>query len=208
MEFEGAAKLTHRVPAGPEIIAPADGDIVPHDAHLLISWKKVTGPIPPSLGPVEIVGYHALVVDVTQAVLPPGKTKTSLDADLSKSETSFLVPKQYLEPNRIYELEILATEKGGNQTITEGGVFCTPPITPANCVKPKRSKSETEGSARRKEKADPSGKIPVATGKPKSSARTRRCRSRRFRCRSGWRRARGSRSRSPQWDWLYRRNPS
>jgi hypothetical protein len=69
-------------------------------------------------------------------VLPPGKTKTSLDADLSKSETSFLVPKQYLEPGRIYEFEVLATEKGGNQTITEGGVFCTPPIRAADCVKP------------------------------------------------------------------------
>ncbi len=136
VEFEGAARLTHKVPAGPEIIVPEDGDIVPHDAHLLIRWKKVTGPILPNLGPVQIVGYHALVVDVTQPVLPPGKTKTSLDADLSTSETSFLVPKQYLEPNRIYEFEILATEKGGNQTITEGGVFCTPPITPANCTKP------------------------------------------------------------------------
>jgi hypothetical protein len=65
-----------------------------------------------------------------------GKTKTSFDADVSKDETSFVVPKQYLEPNRIYELEILATEKGGNQTITEGGVFCTPPIAPVNCKKP------------------------------------------------------------------------
>ena len=136
VQFEGAARLTHNVPAGPEIIAPHDGDIVPHDAHLLIRWKKVTDPILASLGPIKIVGYHALVVDVTQPVLPPGKTKTSLDADLSESETSFLVPNQYLEPNRIYEFEILATERGGNQTITEGGVFCTPPITPAKCEKP------------------------------------------------------------------------
>ena len=66
----------------------------------------------------------------------PGKTKISFDADVSRAETTFLVAKQYLEPNRIYEFEILATEKGGNQTITEGGVFCTPPITPANCRKP------------------------------------------------------------------------
>src|SRR5262245_64099762 len=135
-EFEGSARLTHRVPAGPQIIAPKDGDIVPHDANLLIRWKNVTSPILTILGPVAIVGYHALVVDVTQPTLPPGKLKTSLDADLSKGETTFLVPKQYLEPNRIYELEVLATEQGGNQTITEGGVFCTPPITPTNCKKP------------------------------------------------------------------------
>jgi len=136
VEFEGTAKLTHKVPAGPEITAPEDGDVVPHDAPLLITWKKVTRPILARLGPVEVVGYHVLVADVTEPVLPPGKTQTAFDADVSKAETSFVVPKQYLEPNRIYELEILATEKGGNQTITEGGVFCTRPMAPAKCKKP------------------------------------------------------------------------
>lgn len=46
------------------------------------------------------------------------------------------MPKQYLEPNRIYEFEVLAAEKGGNQTITEGGVFCTRPLAPADCELP------------------------------------------------------------------------
>ena len=110
--------------------------MVPHDTPLIIRWNKVTRPIMPSLGPVEIVGYHVVVVDVTQPALPPGRLKTALDADLSKNETTFPVPKQYLEPNRIYEFEVLATEKGGNQTITEGGVFCTSPMAPADCVKP------------------------------------------------------------------------
>lgn len=136
VEFEGFARLTHKVPAGPEITAPQDGAIVPHDAPLLIRWNKVTRPILPRLGPIEIVGYHVLVVDITSPVLPPGKTKTSFDADVSENETTFPVPKQYLEPGRIYELEILATEKGGNQTITEGGVFCTRPIAAAACRKP------------------------------------------------------------------------
>ena len=136
VEFEGSARLSHRIPAGPEITAPEDGDVVPHDANLLLKWRKVTGPILPSLGPVEIVGYHVVVVDVTNPVLAPGKTKTAFDADLSKAETTFLVPKQYLEPGRMYEFEVLATEKGGNQTITEGGVFCTPPIVPADCALP------------------------------------------------------------------------
>jgi hypothetical protein len=135
-EFEGRARLTHGVPAGPEIVAPRNGTVVPHDANLLVSWKKVTAPILPYLGPVEVVGYHVLLVDITNPVLAPGKTKTSFDADLSQGETTFIVPKQFLEPNRIYELEVLATEKGGNQTITEGGVVCTLPITRANCVKP------------------------------------------------------------------------
>jgi hypothetical protein len=135
-ELEGRARLSHKVPAGPEILAPEDGAIVAHDANLLIRWKKVTGPIVPYLGPVEIVGYHVVIADVTVAVLAPGKTKTQFDADLAKGETSLLVPKQFLEPDRIYEFEVLATEKGGNQTITEGGVFCTPRKTAANCESP------------------------------------------------------------------------
>ena len=135
-EFEGKARLTHKVPAGPEILAPEDGAIVAHDANLLIRWKKVSGPILPYLGPVEVVGYHVVVADVTVPVLAPGKTKTVLDADLSQGEFTFLVPKQYLEPGRIYEFEVLATEKGGNQTITEGGLFCTRPIAPADCELP------------------------------------------------------------------------
>ena len=135
-EFEGAAVLTHRIPAGPEILAPEDGAIVAHDANLLIRWRKVTGPLLSYLGPVEVVGYHVVIADVTNAVLAPGRTKTVFDADLSKSETSMLVAKQFLEPGRIYEFEVLATEKGGNQTITEGGVFCTPPVTEANCEAP------------------------------------------------------------------------
>jgi hypothetical protein len=136
IEFEGAARLTYRVPAGPEITAPGDGDVVAHDVNLLIRWNKVTTPILPSLGPVEIVGYHVVVVDITSPELAPGRTKTSLNADLAKGETTFLVPKQYLEPNRIYEFEVLATEKGGNQTITEGGVFCTRPMAAADCEAP------------------------------------------------------------------------
>ena len=132
-EFESRARLTHRVPAGPEITAPGDGDVVAHDANLLVRWNKVTSPIVPYLGPVEVVGYHVVVVDITDPALAPGKTKTSFNADLSKSETSMLVPKQYLEPGRIYEFEVLALERGGNQTITEGGVFCTRPILAADC---------------------------------------------------------------------------
>ena len=135
-QFRGYAKLSHKVAAGPEILTPEDGDVVPADQHLLIRWKKVTAPIMPELGPVEIVGYHVLLADITSPEPPPGKTKTQFDADVPKSASSFLVAEQFLRPGRIYELEILATEKGGNQTITEGGVFCTSPITPAECVKP------------------------------------------------------------------------
>ena len=135
VDFDGERKLTHKIPAGPVITAPADGAVVPHDQTLFIKWKKVTGPVLPSLGPVEIVGYHVVVKDVTVELSGPLQP-AAYDIDVSKNETTVAVPKQFLEPNRIYEFEVLATEKGANQTITEGGVFCTPPKTPANCELP------------------------------------------------------------------------
>ena len=135
--FRGSARLSHKVPAGPEILAPEDGDIVPSNANLLIRWKAVTEPIIPELGPVSVVGYHVVIADASMPEpLPPGKMPAQLDVDLPRSATSLLVPAQFLRSNRVYEFEVLATEAGGNQTITEGGVFCTHPIQPADCVKP------------------------------------------------------------------------
>src|SRR5262245_5858941 len=135
--FRGFARLSHKVPAGPEILAPEDGDVVPPDENLLIRWKIVTTPILPELGPVNVVGYHVVIADATNPEpFPPGKIPAQLDVDLPRLPSSLLVPKQFLRANRIYEFEILATEAGGNQTITEGGVFCTEPIRRADCEKP------------------------------------------------------------------------
>ena len=135
--FRGVASLSHKVPAGPEVLAPEDGDVVPPDEHLLIRWNKVADPIIPELGPVNVVGYHVVIADATNPEpLPPGKIPAQLDVDLPRLATSLLVPKQFLRANRIYEFEILATEAGGNQTISEGGVFCTLPIRRADCEKP------------------------------------------------------------------------
>ena len=78
--FEDQATLTHLIPAGPEIVRPADGTVVP-DAALLIDWDPVTEAILPGLGPVEIVGYHVIVVEAGGEALP------QLDIDLPASET-------------------------------------------------------------------------------------------------------------------------
>ena len=135
--WRGFARLSHKVAAGPEILAPGDGDVVRSDENLLIRWKKVTEPIIPELGPVSVVGYHVVIADATRPEpFPPGKTPAQFDVDLPKWSASLIVPKQFLQPNRVYEFEVLATEAGGNQTISEGGVFCTRPIKPSDCEKP------------------------------------------------------------------------
>jgi hypothetical protein len=118
---KGRAELTHHIPAGPEIQAPADGTVVSDEEALLIEWEEVTEAIltmDPDLGPVEIVGYHVVVVETGAEALP------QLDVDTPSSETSVTVPAEYLKPDTVYQFEVLATEKSGNQTITEG-LFCT-----------------------------------------------------------------------------------
>ncbi len=137
VSLRGVASLSHKVPAGPEIQAPEDGDVVSPDEELVLRWEKVTGAIIPELGPVQVVGYHVVIADATRPEpFPPGKFPAQFDVDLPATATRLLVARQFLRPNRIYEFEILATEAGGNQTITEGGVFCTQPIKPADCEKP------------------------------------------------------------------------
>jgi hypothetical protein len=136
-DYRGYARLSHKVPAGPEILAPEEGDIIPSSQNLTIRWKPVTDPIIPELGPVNVVGYHVVIADVSKPEpLPPGKVPAQFDVDLPKWATSLFVPRQFLRANRIYEFEILATEAGGNQTISEGGVFCTAPIKAKDCEKP------------------------------------------------------------------------
>jgi hypothetical protein len=125
--FEDRATLTHFIPAGPVIVAPAEGDVVPDDAALLIDWDPVTEEILPELGPVTIVGYHVIVVEAGGEALP------QLDVDVPADETSVTVPAEYLKPNTVYQFEVLATEESGNQTIAEG-FFCTSGV--ADCALP------------------------------------------------------------------------
>ena len=73
--FEDQATLTHFIPAGPEIVAPAEGTVVPDDAALLIEWEPVTEAILPDLGPVNIVGYHVIVVEAGGRSVAPARRR-------------------------------------------------------------------------------------------------------------------------------------
>ncbi len=117
--FAGTATLSHVIPAGPEIVAPADGTIVP-DADLTMQWEMVTAAILPELGPVDIVGYHIIVEEDVRGV----EVTPEVDIDVDGDQTSVTIPAQYLNPNTVYKFEVLATDQSGNQTISEG-FFCT-----------------------------------------------------------------------------------
>jgi hypothetical protein len=125
--FRDQATLTHLIPAGPAIVAPPEGTVVPDDAALVIEWELVTEAILADLGPVTIVGYHVIVVEAGGEALP------QLDVDLPSDATSVTVPAEYLKQSTVYQFEVLASEESGNQTITEG-LFCTDGV--ADCLAP------------------------------------------------------------------------
>ena len=105
--LEGAAEFTHNIPAGPEIVMPtalADDECAQNvPIPVVIAWNQVTTSIEDK--PLEIVGYEVIVGENVFDVHLEGTTVT--------------VPSELLKPGTEYEFEVLAIEKGGNQTITE-----------------------------------------------------------------------------------------
>jgi hypothetical protein len=97
------ATLSHAIPDGPAGSAEVDGDT------LVIRWEPVSEP--PEGFPdrtIEIVGYQ-VIVGTFQVTLPASSTEVT-------------VPREFVEslgPGE-HPFEVLAIEKSGNQTITEG----------------------------------------------------------------------------------------
>jgi len=118
----GSATLSHRLPAGPRIVAPSEGSTLSASAPLVIDWDPVTQRFPGSTLPVTIAGYEVIVEqDKPQPALP-----RSFDITLPASVTRVTVPPQFLRTNTDYKFEILAIEQGGNQTISEGSFKTAP----------------------------------------------------------------------------------
>lgn len=108
----GKATFSHAVPAGPELVTPvaATGECAENVAlPAVIAWQPVTTSI--TGAPLGIVRYEVIVEggDVNFDVVIPAAAGTTVT-----------VPPEVLEPGADYIFEVLAIEKGGNQTITEG----------------------------------------------------------------------------------------
>lgn len=97
------ATLSHAVPQGP----PASADV--DDDEVTIRWEPVTGS-PPGFPRrrIEIAGYQ-VVVGSFQVTLAPSSTEVTLPPEFVES----------LGPGA-HDFEVLAIDRTGNQTITEG----------------------------------------------------------------------------------------
>lgn len=109
--YAGSARLTHDLPAGPELVSPIEG-AGPQDAdNTVVRWKRVP---PPNGSP--IIGYQVLVVEPDTGItaLP----NVTLDVMMPPTATRLEIPPGFLRPDTEYEWEVLAIEQGGNQTLS------------------------------------------------------------------------------------------
>jgi hypothetical protein len=120
----GSATFTHDVPAPPTITSPAIAQD-PREARrnpvsrndLVVDWDRVTKTV--AGGPVNITGYEVIVTKEV-ADDPNGFSRPTYDVHVPPTVNSLSVPREFLEPDTVYELEVLALEVSGNQTISVG----------------------------------------------------------------------------------------
>jgi hypothetical protein len=112
----GTAWLTHDIPAGPELVAPAEGATVPV-RDVVAQWRPVSKTIKGE--PAKIIAYQLII---EKDVDPPRHMigKFGLSMYLPPSVTSIAVPNGFLEPRSAYNWEVLAIERSGNQTLSSG----------------------------------------------------------------------------------------
>jgi hypothetical protein len=119
----GTALFSHDVPAPPTITAPKlaedpekPGAPVARD-DLVIDWEPVRKTV---LGdPVNITGYEVIVTKEGHED-PHGFSRPIYDVHVGPGVDALRVPAKFLEPDTVYEVEVLSLEESGNQTITVG----------------------------------------------------------------------------------------
>jgi hypothetical protein len=119
----GTVSFTHAIPAPPEIVSP---NVVPEEkadqntlspGGLTVRWRPVTRTLDGD--PIDIAGYEVIV---TQAKFdnPNALARPEYDVHIPPDVTELAVPEGFLQAGTLYELEVLALEEGGNQTISLG----------------------------------------------------------------------------------------
>jgi len=108
--YVGSARLTHAIPAGPELVSPMDGDGPQDPDDTVVRWRRVP---PPNGSP--IIGYQVLVETETDMTALPTVT---LDVMMPPTARRLEIPPGFLKPDTEYAWEVLAIEEGGNQTLS------------------------------------------------------------------------------------------
>jgi hypothetical protein len=102
----GSDRLTHDIPARPNVLAPAEDAVVDPAANLVVRWGPVTRP-----RGIRIVRYIVIVTEED--------SERELSMELGPRVASATIAPGFLARGRDYAVEVLARERSGNQTITE-----------------------------------------------------------------------------------------
>ena len=122
--FMGTALFTHNVPAPPTIVAPQLGDeenaseaMVDLAEPLVVDWDEVNQTVN---GEAAVLTGYQVIVTKEQHNDPHGRSRPIFNVHLPPDQTSITVSTEFLEPETLYEVEVLALEASGNQTISLG----------------------------------------------------------------------------------------
>jgi hypothetical protein len=128
LSYDGVAKVgkatfSHAVPAPPVITYPplvekenAADALIP-TTEMVVTWENVIETMDGRS--LTISGYEVIITKVEHED-PHGFSRPIYDVHVSPEHDSLSVPSEFLEADTVYELEVLALEESGNQTITVG----------------------------------------------------------------------------------------
>jgi len=114
----GTTTLSHVIPKGPVLTAPAAAAVVDPSSGVVFSWNAVTQSL--DGGPVNIASYELIVEKDVPDPFPNAFAAIKLDVHLPASVTSFTISSPFFQAGTPYTWEVLAIEQNGNQTITTG----------------------------------------------------------------------------------------
>ena len=124
----GTALFTHNLPVAPLITSPAlvpepeDNPPVVAVGDITVTWEPVT--LTQDGQPVRLRGYQ-LWVNKDNHVDRNGFSRPNFDVHVSADTTSFVVPAAFFDAASLYEVEVVAIEESGNQTIAGADYFAT-----------------------------------------------------------------------------------
>lgn len=124
----GDALFTHNLPMPPVITAPAlvpepqDNPPVVPVGDITVTWEPVT--LTQDGGPVVLRGYQVWVSKENHDD-ENGFSRPVFDVHVSPDTTSFVVPAVFFDAGSLYEVEVVAIEDSGNQTIGGAAFFAT-----------------------------------------------------------------------------------
>ena len=126
--LHGAALFSHDLPMRPVITAPAlvpepeDNPPVVELGDVTVTWEPVTMTVD---GKPAVIRAYQLWVNKDNHEDPHGFSRPKFDVHLSPDTTSFVVPAAFFDAGSLYELEVVAIEQSGNQTIGGASYFAT-----------------------------------------------------------------------------------